>query len=310
MYNEDIKFMFIHDHTNSKAMIASLKSIFNKTASFEIRADKDICSFKKDELEEIINEILGTRSSSRKARYGILKRYCKWCVEQNIQGACDGMCQIEYDKANAVIIGNNTVSSPKELNDYLDTIFDPITDCTIHNMYRCMLWLAFMGVAEKDITSITDTDVDLFNKTLIYNGVKIPLYEEAIPAFSVFIGCKQFRHRHPNYTVVSWRDKCDGDSFIRGIKPLDTIGLISTYTRCIRENKSVELVKKLSYNDVRLSGLCYKQYTLEIAGVEPFPQNAVLYEPQFRLDKKSGTTKNRITCFLNDYSSWKEYYNL
>lgn len=310
MYNEEIKARFLHDYTSSQAMIASMRCTFNKTAPFEFSANKDICAFNKDELEEIINEILGVRSSSRRARYGILNRYCKWCLEHNIPGACNGISQTKYDKSDTDAIGNNTVSNPAELNRYLDILFDPITDCTIHNMYRCMAWLAFMGVLEKDMMSIEEKDVDLLNKTFVYNGVKIPIYEEAMPAFSVFIGCKQFRHRHPNYKVVSWRDKCDGSTFLRGIKPIAALELISSYTRHLRTNRPADLTKRLSYNDIRLSGLCYKQYVMEVAGVDPIPQNAVLYEPQYGLEKNNKSSSNKITCFLNDYSSWKSYYNL
>ena len=310
MYNEDLKNRFINDYTTSIEKIKMVKTLFGKTKPFEEKAGKDICTFSGDELTEISDAILGMRSSSRRALLCTLRGYFKWCIERNVEDVCDDIFRLKFEKTNVAALGNKTVCSPKELADYLDLVFEPISDCTIHNVHRCALWLAYMGVAEKDLISIKEKDVDLLRKTFLYNGVKIPIYAEALPTFSILIGCQQFRHRHPKYTVISWRPKCEGDELIRGIKPLSATAISDVYSRHLSKLKSDIPLKSLSYRDIWMSGLYYKQHMLELAGVDPIPQNAVLLEPQYGNDKKSNTVSNRITCFFNDYFAWKACYDL
>lgn len=309
MYNTDLKNRFINDITTSPEIIEDYIGIFNKLESYETKLGKDICTMPKDVVSPILNDIAGTRATTRYYRILKLKAYCKWCLNNHVPDASDAILKCSVDLANKEEFAARTVSSPKEFNDYLDLVYDPISDCSIQNMYRCLLWLVYMGVKTEDLPSIKESDIDLLHSTFKYKGIDIKIYPEAYPVFSILLGCPQYKHRHPKYTVVSWRPKCDGDELLRGIRQVLNTDLKKDIVKDLKKKANDGVTQKwLTYPYIRLSGLCYAQYSLEKSGIPPTFENSLLLEEPFK--SGSDNLRGAFWMFKKEYDAWKLTYDL
>lgn len=138
MFNEEQKIRFIRSYTNSINTANVATNVFNGFESYELEWGADLCTRTADELQPIIDEILGLRSKSRWMTLSILKEYAKWCMMMRVSGACDGMLHIEVSGLDK--IRKQMVSSPLHLQMYLDKVFVDESEETIDNHIQ-MLFL-------------------------------------------------------------------------------------------------------------------------------------------------------------------------
>ena len=146
MYNEALKSEFMQETTDNISVARSYSKLFSATEPYEEKWGADLCTRNADELQIMVNEMLGTRASSIRVRLIWLKTYVKWCIDNGVPGACDGMLQIR--DAGVDRIREQMVSSPFHLQIYLDSVFDPESEQTTDNIYRCFFWLAYGGMEE------------------------------------------------------------------------------------------------------------------------------------------------------------------
>ena len=270
MYNEELKTRYIVDSTKSIKTANNIKAVFNATTKYEKELGSDICTMSAQELQPIIDNILGIRSNSKYAQIAILKEYFKWCRLNNYPGAGDGI-------ANITIVGlgkvrKQMVSNPRHLQEYLDALYEKETEETLDNVYRCYLWMAYMGIKEDDALEIKSSDVDLSNMIINHNETEFLIYREALPAFRNAVELKTFNYIHPGYKAkVIKRDRVDGDTILRGVKT----GVSKQTIRVVVSNKHLTAEKNgrkgtnqnLSYSRIQLSGLFYSMAELERAGL-------------------------------------------
>lgn len=312
MYNEDLKIKFTHQYTESVSTRALCSAIFNAFEEHETKWDADLCTKSKDELQPIVDSIVGLRACSKWKRLIILREYVKWCIAMKVPDACDGMLNI--DTIGLDKVKHQTVSSPLHLQKYLDSICEPESEKTTDNIYRCFYWLAYGGVPEEDILSIKCSDVDFANMAVCYKGTEIPIYREALPAFKNCAMLTQFAYKHPNYMKTIYRYRADGDTLVRGVRAIPSIKAmrveLSRRSKAMIDEGKTDL--KLSYFRVWISGLFYRMYERERAGIPvDFSDAAAQFMEgkTYKLESGRNTpeAKKRQLArdYLEDYERWK-----
>ena len=316
MYNEEQKVSFIKSYTGSLNTANVATTIFNALEKYEINWQADFCTRSKAELQPVIDEIVGLRTKSQWMTLIILKEYVKWCIAMKVPGACDGMLHVEavgLDK-----IRHQMVSSPLHLQRYLDELFDPESEETIDNIYRCYFWMAYGGIDEEDTILITKEDINFEQMTITYKDTNVPIYREAIPAFRNAVSLTSFLYKHPNYSKTIRRDRIGGDTIMRGIKA-ETKTFTMRTTLSKRNIKAVEeglTDLRLSFYRVRMSGLFYRIYERERAGVPVDFSEAAMRAMAGKEYSIKGRIKlehkqNRMERdYMEDYQRWKLAFSI
>ena len=310
MYNENQKKQFILSYTQSAYTAKNATSLFNIIEEFERKWDADICTKDGDELPEVLSKIVGLRLRSNDSRLSILRSYGKWCRDQQIPGACDGLENIKEVGLNKV--KEQTVPDPWHLQEYLDVICDPEEKQTTDNIVRCYCWLAYSGVEEEDILNIKCSDVDLHNKRINYeNGIcETEIYDEAIKAFRNCVELDEFMFIHPKFEVP--RKRVQGDTLIRGIRDLTTTKSmrVELSRKAARHCDDTDL--KLSYKRIRASGIFYRTLINERNGYEPDFKPLVAHErygKNYNLSHSRNTQEYKLKelelNYMKDYERWK-----
>lgn len=269
---------------------------------------------------------MGFRTNSKKLRLTILKEYIRWCIKNQIEGACDELFLIEelgLDKLKRQMVAN-----PQHLQRYLNCICDAESEETVGCIYRCFYWLAYGGMKEEDVLDVAASDVDLLDMVVRHGGNEYPIYREAIPAFKNCVNLTQFRYKHSNYSAnkVVFKERASGDMLLRGISESKSIKAVRVEMsrraknpkfKSVSDEADISLDLKLSFYRVWLSGLFYRTYEAERAGM---PADFMAAAEQFMEGKtyKLDSGRNLIGAkqrqlasdYLEDYNRWKEAYSI
>lgn len=314
MYNEELKRRFVRDYTGSLNTANVAATVFNAVEKYETAWDADLCTKSAEDLQPIIDEIVGLRSKSKWMTLIILKEYVKWCIAMKVPNACDGMLHIEM--VGIEKLKRYMVSSPMHLQKFMDAVFAPEEEETVDNIYRCYFWMAYGGIDEGDTIFIKNNDIDFSEMNIRYKDTSVPIYREAVPAFRNAVSLSSFAYLHPNYSTRC--DRVPGDTIMRGIKASTKILTIRA-TLSKRIVKAIEAGKTdlhLSFFRIRMSGLFYRVYELERAGVAPNFSEAALRAMDGKTYTLKGREKiehkqNRIEReYLEDYERWKLAFSI
>lgn len=316
MYNEDYKKRFIREYTKSLSTAKVATTLFDAAETYEQRCKKDICQMTFDEAQNMVNEVLGVRTKSHAMSLTILREYVKWCIAMRIDGACDAVLRVQ--SVSLEKMRRYMVSGPLHLQKCLDNIFDKENDETVDVVYRAYFWMAYGGISEEDIPKISNSNIDLSNMSISHNGKIYPIYREAIPAITSAMNLVSFNYKHPNYSKIIRRDRVAGSSVIRGMKAESGImTLRATISRKVAnavKNNSASV--QLSYHRVALSGLFYRTYEEERAGMPvDFSEAAVEFTDGRRYKTKDDRTvvyvQNRVAKeYMEDYLRWKLLFSM
>lgn len=326
MYNTEIKMRFITEFSTSTARRHAATVMFNTLEPYEKKWGADFCTRSKEELQPVVSELVGFRTSSKKLRLTILKEYVRWCIKNQIDGACDELFSIE--ELGLEKLKRQMVANPQHLQRYLNCICDAESEETVGCIYRCFYWLAYGGMKEEDVLDVVESEVDLTDMVVRHNGNEYPIYREAIPAFKNCINLREFRYKHANYAAdkVVFKERASGDMLLRGISESKSIKAVRVEMSRRAKNpkfKSLEdesdksLDLKLSFYRVWLSGLFYRTYEAERAGM---PADFLAAAEEFMEGKtyKLDSGRNLIGAkqrqlandYLEDYNRWKEAYSI
>lgn len=317
MYNEEVKMRFVSHYTTSIHTERFCHSLFNSIEKYEQEWGADLCTKDANELQSVFDGLVGLRAKSKQMKLIILKEYVKWCLSQDIPGACDGMLKISNTGFESVKY--QTVANPLHLQHYLNAVFAPESDKTVDNIYRCFYWLAYGGVAEEDIFDIKCSDVDLLNMVVKYKNTEIIIYREAIQAFKNCVSLTRFLYKHPNYDKLVYKDRADGDTLIRGIRGCPSVKAMRTELSR-RSKTKIEEGKtdlKMSYFRVWLSGLFYRTYEAERAGIPvdfTVAAKQFMEGRQYKLDSGRNTQEAKMRQLAKDYQTdyerWKNNFSI
>lgn len=318
MYNEDLKNKFIKEYTGSLNTAAVARTLFNNTGKFEEEWGADLCTKSAEELQPLVDEVTGLRSNSKWMTLTILKKYVSWCINNNVPGACDGMLSIQSPGLDKV--RKQMVSGPVHLQKYLDSIFTNEAEERLDNVYRCYFWMAFGGIAEDDALLVKNDDVDFSRMVIHCENIDAPIYREALPAFHNAVELTTFAFSNKGVGTTTRRDRLSGDTILRGFKsPMQSLtnirSAVARLNTNAREQQATNLY--LTYNRVRLSGLFYRTYEEERAGVDADFWDKTLHETEERIRffrtkysfKGKETVVHKRTKiakdYFDDYQRWK-----
>lgn len=319
MYNEELKTRFIQGYTKSISRADTCLQAFNAIAPYEENWGADFCTKSAEELSPVIEQLVGFRVRSRWQRIIIFQKYVKWCIANKVDGACDGMLHI--DNVGLSKLRNQMVANPMQLQIYLDVICEPESEQTTDNIYRCFYWMAYSGMDEETILSTKITDVDFENMVIRSADAEYEIYREAIPAMKNAATLTEFVYKHPNYPPdkIVRRNRAPGSALIRGIR--STTSALSLRVELSRRSKKfVEdglTDKQLSHFRVWLSGLFFRMYQRELAGIPVDFSGAAskfMEGKTYKLDTGRNTPEAKkravVNDYMQDYERWKAAFQL
>ena len=304
MYNEELKTKFAEEYTGKQSTRMLCRKDFNRAQPFEEKCGKDLCQMNKDEVKAFADEMASLRSSGKSTRT-VLRAYAKWCIKNEIQGACDALFDIEFGTGK---YKERTVSSPAHLQKCLDEVFHPESEGTLDNTARCAFWLVYSGIRYNDIFSVKPENVDLSNMVFNFKGIQYPIYREAIACVRNCINLTEFHVIRPTSTIVKQRHS--GDTLLRGINstspdPIFFSGEASKKIRKALKESRTEI--ELTFYRVWLSGLFFKMYMDELMGIPP-DFSAIVdeeYDLRNRAAKYNADKVRKIKEYEDDYQTWK-----
>lgn len=318
MYNLEFKKQFIDERYNSATSKSLAMNVLRAAGVFEDKWGADFCTVGEDMLKDMVEHIIGSKTSSRWVYMNTLRGYAKWVRAHNLFEVSDAVFEIEVVGVQKV--REQTVSGPLHLQSVLDSIYNPVSQKTIDNTHRCFFWLAFAGMKECDIPYIRTKDVDFSLMCVKYNDKVYPLYREALPVINSCIEDESFLYIHPNYTIQEdiWKNRISGDTLMRGIKSSsqDIINLRGAISKKVNTAFDLNRVDvKISYNRVFNSGLFYRMYERERMGMVPnFMDAARDYTDgkTYQLASGRNTFESKVRRvarnYLSDYERWKLAY--
>lgn len=313
MYNAEIKTKFIQQYTKSESVAKFCITVFNQCERFEEQWGNDLCIQGMSNLQDMINSIAGIRHHSQQGIVRLLRSYVDWCVNAGIstQNNINGIEINGLEK-----IRTQMVSMPFQLQQYLDTICHPETDLSVDNVFRCYLWLAYMGIEEEDVVKLTIDDVDLVNMHVVYNDMKLPIYHFALPAFKNCVELNQFASTHPLHSTINWIDRANSRFLLRGVNDNTVSYLRTALSRRSKANED-KTTLRLSYKKIQMSGLFYRMYEREKTIPEykvDFSSTALQLAQKKSYDLKTSLGHNSylrtIREFKKDYQKWKLAFSL
>lgn len=306
MYNAELKKRFTAEYTKSSSVRLLMGKIFNQFEPFEQEYQKDLCQFDITELQAAVDNVLGLRSAGRWSKLSHIRSYIRWCTENKVAGSV--YC---FDKLNIAGIEkfkNSTVANEVDLQRYLDAIYAPEDEHRVDSIIRAYVWLAFCGIPEAALESLTKENIILDDMIVSYDGMIKKLYPEALKSIRDAMNLTEFFHDHKNYQTMMPR--FEGNRLLRLGKSDFSVGRLRTYltTREKKVNDAGTKTKNLSYGRIYLSGMFYRIYKLEMAGMEPDFTAITIDERSDRRKKESITKANMrkdIKAMREDYNNWK-----
>ncbi len=323
MYNAELKEKFISEFSTGLSRREAARATFEAIEPYELGWNADICTRSSDEIKPVVEDIIGVRSSSKRLRLSILREYNRWCKKNNVEGVTDGI--LEVRETGVEKMRRSMVANPQHLQRFMDCIFDKESDETVDNISRSFYWLAYAGIKEEEVFNVLEKDVDFENMVIHFKNKEFPIYKEGIPALRNCVKLREFRVIHPNYPQGVYKDRIEGDNLLRGIKSnsLSTLRVtISKKNKVPRyrdqfdkDDKSLDI--QTSYYKVWLSGLFYRVYEFERAGVPPdFMDVAADHMEGKTYNLSSGRNligaKQRQLAkdYLEDYNRWKGAFSI
>lgn len=313
MFNADLKNQFLDSHTSKRSTRKVAARIFAALQDYEESYNADICTWSSDKLNKVVSDISGLHKQSIAATINILREYAKWCISVGVTGACDEILRINIVGVDK--IRKQMVSSPLHLQRYLDEIFDDVDDETIDIIYRCHCWMAFAGMDEMDTIFVKCSDINFNMLSIRYNDMSYPIYREALATFHKAVELDSFNYSHPNYPTVR-KARYKSDTVMRRFRAdvnERTIrsGLTRYTSSAYKEGKTKQ---QLSFKRIQLSGMFYRMFESERAGMNPnFIEAASNYVDarEYKTDGPYGERrltykKNKVAKdYMDDYQRWK-----
>ena len=307
MYNEELKNRFITECASTASSSKRAKYLFNGSERFEKMYGKDLCAISGGNIGEVVENIIGARLGTQTVDLSMLRKYARWCLDNNIDGACDAL--LGEHNVDVQKLRDTMVDTPKKLQELFDHAFPPESDGKVDNLCRGFFWMAFMGLEEKDSVQIESSHVDLRNKVVRFEGKEYPIYNESIPTFRHLCVANSFFYDYVSREAIVPR--VTGDKILRGTGDSSEPNPDSIRRSTNRKLATAVADRKISikYTSIRLSGVLYRMYQDEMLNGECDIRKYLLeYDPDlYDLEKRRRTRKEEE--FRTDYERWKIAFN-
>lgn len=315
MYNENSKLKFIKEQypgDSSTAIFA--KRLLKACGKYEREWGCDICTKSTEEVTPVLEEITGLRNASKWARMNVLRNYARWCIENNVPGACDGILNAKCDGIDKV--RKQMVRDPDHLQRVLDSVFKDEYECTIENIYRCYCWMVYSGIDGDTVFTVETSNVKLDSMEICLDDKTVKIYDQARRALHSAAYATEFQWVASSSKdgIAKPRKRAPGTLILRGFRgdvtPLVMRAQLSRSVKLAYEGKDDKV--EISYMRLRLSGIFYRIYEREIAtGEVDFSEvvDEFMNGREYNLSSGRNTIeakRRRIEKeYMLDYQMWK-----
>ena len=312
MYHAEQKARFLREYSTKISVRDWAQAMFDRLESYEEEQGSDLCTWDLDTLQQVFDRIAGVSQQGRNALCSFLRSYARWCVKTGVPGATGAAERLIGTGAGEMRV--QTVRNPRHLQAFLNAVCLPEDEQTSDNNFRAYYWLAYSGLGDEDIFTVTEGEVDFPNAVVKHNGREYPIYRESVPALRNCVELKSYRYLNSNYTVGPiWRDRIPGDILLRGVRSVPTVGMmrgdLAKRSKMARDAGKTDM--KLSYHRIWISGVFYRMYEDELAGFPPDFSAFIddkLGDFQYKQGSNSQAYKRKEAADFarRDYERWKE----
>ena len=311
IYNEELKDRFIRSYTANLERATVAKGVFMVTAEKEMVWDMDVCAASVDMLEELVPKLKLRRAYRQSEACTILRAYIKWCYVQGVEGATlEGLGV--FDKL-LESLKKEFVSSPYELQNWMDAVFDPEENNTVDLIMRGFYWLIYAGLRPSEAISVRREDIDLVSMRVMCDGQPVALYPESFYSLDKILNLSEFNYFHPLYGKRV-RPRLPEGTIFRGFKNEFTESNIRQQTlkliKAALAQKKTE--KHVTPHSTWLSGFYYRTYINEKRGVTPDFNEAIerMAKKEVYTDKLGPEVRLKAyqRQYLEEYLFWKMAY--
>lgn len=325
MYNSELKERFLCAFTNSENVRNVYRLIFRQTERTEEDLGKDVYMMAPDDrgCREMATSLVSLRGESRDKRLYLLKQYVRWCVKEGIPGASEAF--LEVQPSWFVRIREKMVGSSVDMLRHLNEAFEKPDAKTIDIVFRCFLWLGFMGLDEDDAVSLKRSDVDIGARTVIVETETerktYPIPGEAVTDFALCRSLDFFFRYSASYLAPAPIQRVASSQLLRGLRSETTRNYLANSISARQKKKREEnpKVRILSYTSARISGHFSRMYEMERAGVSPDFSTIVSLEIDRAEEKRDGTKPAtprpqreyaKKKAYSADYKYWKYVFGI
>lgn len=265
MYNKEQKKKFIEEYAKSDGAKKNCLTAFRASEPFEIAFETDVCKMRPSEFKKMVDYVAGKQVRNKLSTVSMYYPYIKWCIENGYADETAAeLINIRYDVKG--YRAKSMIGKPSDFEAKLDKIFYPSSKPHIDNIYRCFMWLGYMGLRAEDASRVLVSDVDLAKKVVKYAGKEYCIYDEALEAFDNCVNMDTFATRaEPTFC---FRPRIDGDELLRGVSGVANKENVCYVITRRKRGKDDDGEHALSYGRAWFSGMLYRIWLLESSGVE------------------------------------------
>lgn len=329
MYNEERKRAFLEAKGLSANSAGIMLSMFERIAEHERACGCDFSEMSEVQMSKAVSDVSGLSRKTIYAAESTLRDYVRWCASEgyveNIKR------EIKADVTDRVM--KSMVCSPADLLRTLDVVFPEPEINGIHYIYRAYLWLAFSGLEEKEAIRVEPRNL-CFERMKILgvcgNFSEYEISREAVHDLQMASSMVQIcENRGKRNVSLIWKERASGNQILRGKATEKTLeeSLVSSIRPIVsrafaRAAKTAAdgIRVNLSYRRAYMSGIFYREYMNELAGLRPnFSKYA--YIDFYNRNQKDGYklkgnyTEEHVISILRrsyeeDYLRWKNAFGL
>lgn len=309
LYNTEVKEYFLRCIDDQQRLQKDARTVFEAIGNAEREYDSDIGFLPHSQRVELFNTIDITSLQSAQLYARVLNKYVRWLssIHTNRQfDVTELNARSDFDFVSAI--------QKSHYKSFVDIIDDVSNLYEYDQGYVSMpsLCFAWLGVATKDAPLIKNTDVDLMNGVLTYNGTFIKIEPFMLSILRQY--CKtDVAERKQHYTThVVY--KLTSDYFLYKMVTVNsakqpTPVSVNSMVVAIQDLKDLlpngnASKEKLTYNNVYRSGGYARLYKLEKQGVKIAIENERLIKKAF------GSAGMQFTDLTFQYQAYKKAFNL
>ena len=294
-YNEDIKNNYINENKQSSDVAKKAKSLFVNSAPSELKFNKDIFDFNKEEALELLRNYNQRTMLSLAHIKSRLSTYTNWAIKKGLTKSNQNVwTALEIDSKMIVDKASNTLI--KDRKEFIKLI-DKYCDHAYRRLVLLMLYEGCMGREYSEIRFTLDEDLDIENKRLrlLRDGKDfyLPVSREFISAYKASFDFNQFDKKGSPYLI---KNRVKGKALSKNV--------INHYVQHFANAIAKETGNKPEYTAVSIWKSGMYNYILDKERVYGYITNDILSDAS----KMYGYNIDELSLLRREYNLYKDAF--
>ena len=304
MFNAELKDRFLETF-QSEAERRNFQTLFRQTEETERILGRDLWGWTQDEVEEFIMG-LNVRHTAALRKSAFIRTYLRWCADANGGNVEGEVLELKRVSVRATPENNRLFADPQDLQEFMDSVFEPEEMCRVDNIYRALFWMGFSGIHSKDVLSVRMNDYHRETQEIVLNGQSYPLYAQSIASLdnclildkfsrASCVGGKAFEVQLP---------RMEGDEILRPVAQRNATNkpelrrFMQRANDLIQKKAGGEKYRSIRYSDLYVSGIFCRMHEIELKGI-PVSFDILIEGTELYRE----TAESRLRA---DYEAWLE----